>query len=68
MFDRTDKDAIIHKFHEIQHTSQYAKGIFISYLFFGGHDASTYEVAADDFALDAYDDFVDAGLDKSCKF
>ena len=62
-----------HKFHEIQHTSQYAKGhtsagIFISYAFFGGHDGSPYEIAANDFADAAYNDFVAAGLDQSCKF
>lgn len=73
MFDRTDRGAEIHKFHEIQHTSQYARGYSalnqaFAYVAFGGHDASPFEQAADKFAQDTYDAYKAAGLDKTCPF
>lgn len=73
MFDRTDPNAEIHKFHEIEHTSQYARGYdtynqAFAYIAFGGHDASPFEQAADKFGQDAYDAYKAAGLDKTCPF
>jgi RHS repeat-associated protein len=73
MFDRTDRGAEIHKFHEIQHTSQYSRGYSalnqaFAYVAFGGHDASPFEQAADKFAQDTYDAYKAAGLDKTCPF
>jgi hypothetical protein len=73
MFGRTDRGAEIHKFHEIQHTSQYARGYSalnqaFAYAAFGGHDASPFEQAADKFGQDAYDAYKAAGLDKTCPF
>lgn len=72
-FDRTDRAAIIHKFHEIQHTSQYAQGYSalnqaFAYLVFGSRDASPFEQAADSFANETYNDYKAAGLDKTCQF
>lgn len=73
-FGRSDANALIHKFHEIQHTSQNARlGLstfdhIAAYVVFGGHDASPYEQAADTFADDAYKAYKAAGLDKTCPF
>ena len=72
-YSRTDRAALVHKFHEIQHTSQYARGYSalnqaFAYFAFGSHDASPFEKAADDFGLSTYNDYVAAGLDKTCKF
>jgi RHS repeat-associated protein len=72
-FGRSDRSATIHKFHEIQHTSQYARGYSalnqaFAYAAFGGHDASPFEQAADKFAQNTYDAYKAAGLDKTCPF
>ena len=72
-YGRTDRGATIHKFHEIQHTSQYARGYSalnqaFAYVAFGGHDASPFEQAADTFAQDTYNGYKAAGLDKTCPF
>lgn len=72
-FGRSDRGATIHKFHEIQHTSQYARGYSalnqaFAYAAFGGHDASPFEQAADKFAQNTYDAYKAAGLDKTCPF
>jgi RHS repeat-associated protein len=74
MMGRSDRGALIHKFHEIQHTSQNARmGLnsfdhFAGYLGFGSHDGSPMEQAADTFGQDAYDAYKAAGLDKTCPF
>lgn len=82
IFDRHDANAMIHKFHEIEHTSQNSRmGItalthaFTYFAFWDGsltakgiHDASPLEKAADDFGQATYDAYVKAGLDKTCRF
>ncbi|MEJ7777003.1 MAG: RHS repeat-associated core domain-containing protein [Sphingomicrobium sp.] len=71
-FGRTDKNAIIHKFHEIWHTSQNARmGLSAlhhgaGYVAFTGHDSSPLEQAAVDFARATYNAYQKAGLDKTC--
>lgn len=74
VMSRSDKNALVHKFHEIHHTSQNAKlGINAlhhgaGYVAFTSHDGSPLEIAANDFAEDAYNDYRAAGLDKTCPF
>jgi hypothetical protein len=73
MFGRSDPGAISHKFHEIQHTSQYARGIgvldhIVAYFAYGGDEGSPFEKSADKFAQITYDAYKAAGLDKTCPF
>lgn len=77
LFGRTDENALINKFHEIEHTSQYARGYsfinqafaYVAFAQFGNvHNASPFEQAADDFATTTYDAYHAEGLDKTCKF
>ena len=72
LFDRSDEIAERLKFHEINHTSEYARGWGVlnhafSYTF-GGHSGSPFEQASDNFANATYAAYKAAGLDKTCPF